>query len=85
MAAIGHVVMLATQDMDKRTLAQACRVLGVLVAGLYYICTCVATSLSFCPCMRVYIEEGQGRVLGALVAVLKESTRACVHVGAPLQ
>lgn len=52
--------------------------------SLLHLYMCVYVTL-FLSVYLVYIEEEQGRVLGALVAVLKESARACVHMGVPLQ
>jgi hypothetical protein len=53
MPAMSEVVNLATQEGDKRTLAQACRLLGVLVAGrrplpVHSIPCCRARSRALC-------------------------------------
>jgi len=83
MAAIGHVVMLATQDMDKRTLAQACRVLGVLVAGDEKNSMMAAQDAPLVANLRACLLDGEdevsgqaGKVLNSISYLIPEDTDA---------
>eukprot|EP00802_Teleaulax_amphioxeia_P013410 Tamp_13461.p1 GENE.Tamp_13461~~Tamp_13461.p1 ORF type:complete len:269 (+),score=63.52 Tamp_13461:2-808(+) len=70
MPAMSEVVNLATQEGDKRTLAQACRLLGVLVAGDEKNCGMAAQDANLVANLRACLLDGQDEVSGQAGKVL---------------
>jgi len=68
--AISNVVMLATQEKDKRTLAQACRLLGGLVAGDENNSRSAAQDATLVANLRTCLLDGEDEVSGQAGKVL---------------
>ena len=68
--AISNVVMLATQEKDKRTLAQACRLLGGLVAGDENNSRTAAQDATLVANLRTCLLDGEDEVSGQAGKVL---------------
>lgn len=70
LGAISHVCILAAEQHDKRTLAQACRVLGVLVSGDVNNSTMAAQDEGLVNVLRACLTDSQDEVSGQAGKVL---------------